>query len=512
MFKRSEEIYIPDIHENIKVEVKYVVLTSEQAIKQGWHFKKKSNDRICIKRYTGNNKNIIIPSEIGGYIVNEIRGNIFYRADIDVVEIPGSIKKIKGECFRQSKVKEIIIADGIKEIESGFAFSCQELVNVHLPATLLKIGNSAFSMCGNLRYINIPERCRHIGKYAFKGSGLEGFSYQDNDDTELNGTIFQNTPLDKNYKMILRKSPFESKEYSILLFGECSHGKGASDIKISGEKVRLGEFCVLSGYRNNCVLDFSECTEISVHKNAFEMSYNYDGSLTSSCIMQCRLIVPEGTKGCYFPECIDVKYSDGKKYNGYLTLKSCDDNKTVLYLNGSILPSYSVAYSTRTLEIKSDSPVRFEKYAVCIRELESVSVERWENVYHSSIPCSEIFSVCCTNLHRIEISGKHVYIPSENMIGYRLHQKLLKAFFIHKKNDEYLYWFDCTVVDALFSDNNISQKRKIIVACDVLRSTESLFEDISVYQKYLQTHKRYALILCDTLPDEYAEFLIEFLL
>ena len=61
MFKRSEEIYIPDIHQNIKVEVKYVVLTSEQAIKQGWHFKKKSNDRICIKRYTGNNKNIIIP-------------------------------------------------------------------------------------------------------------------------------------------------------------------------------------------------------------------------------------------------------------------------------------------------------------------------------------------------------------------------------------------------------------------------------------------------------------------
>ena len=130
-----------------------------------------------------------------------------------------------------------------------------------------------------------------------------------------------------------------------------------------------------------------------------------------------------------------MKYSDGKKYNGYLTLKSCDDNKTVLYLNGSILPSYSVAYSTRTLEIKSDSPVRFEKYAVCIRELESVSVERWENVYHSSIPCSEIFSVRCTNLHRIEISGKHVYIPSENMIGYRLHQKLLKAFFIHKKNE-----------------------------------------------------------------------------
>ncbi|MBP1564357.1 MAG: leucine-rich repeat protein [Oscillospiraceae bacterium] len=75
---------------------------------------------------------IIIPSEIGGYIVNEIRGNIFYRADIDVVEIPGSIKKIKGECFRQSKVKEIIIADGIKEIESGFAFSCQELVAVQI--------------------------------------------------------------------------------------------------------------------------------------------------------------------------------------------------------------------------------------------------------------------------------------------------------------------------------------------------------------------------------------------
>ena len=54
------------------------------------------------------------------------------------------------------------------------------------------------------------------------------------------------------------------------------------------------------------------------------------------------------------------------------------------------------------------------------------------------------------------------------------------------------------------------QKQRILLAADVMRSTDSLFPNQSHYARYLRTHQRYAMLLCRDLPDEYAAFLRRF--
>ena len=53
-------------------------------------------------------------------------------------------------------------------------------------------------------------------------------------------------------------------------------------------------------------------------------------------------------------------------------------------------------------------------------------------------------------------------------------------------------------------------RQKILLAADVLRSTPELFPKREMYRKYLLTHKRYALTLCKSLPQEYSAFLRDF--
>ena len=55
----------------------------------------------------------------------------------------------------------------------------------------------------------------------------------------------------------------------------------------------------------------------------------------------------------------------------------------------------------------------------------------------------------------------------------------------------------------------LPQRKRIAIAVDVLRSTPSLFPKREMYDTYLRNHLRYALIISDTLPEDYAVFLKE---
>ena len=46
-----------------------------------------------------------------------------------------------------------------------------------------------------------------------------------------------------------------------------------------------------------------------------------------------------------------------------------------------------------------------------------------------------------------------------------------------------------------------------MIAAAVLRSSPALFPNREMYANYLRTHKRYATLLSDKLPNEYAVFL-----
>lgn len=499
-FIKQEEIYFPDVPKyEIRVRVEKIELTCEQAYEQGWHFKIKSRKRIRITRYTGTEKDIVIPSKIGEYTVNELRRRLFFRAKIDSIKIPDTVKKVGASCLERSTVKTIFIDYGVLIIPERFAFSCQLLENVHLPITVCRIENCAFESCKKLKYISIPRNCRFIGHSVFARSGLEEFAYQPKcgEFSKINGDSFEFTPLEEKYKLILRTAPDQKNGYRIILVGRRANG-----VKLPGGKVFFGAHSLLSGYRDMGTLDFSQCTEIYADKNACQLSFRYDGKVCQK--INCNIIVPQGTIGVYFPESLSVTYPNGRKYDGYCSTVSKTEDSIILRKHTEFLPAYSILCSEKNVFIHTQKWANFEQYAVCSKDIEHIS---FSNLHRGE---GELFAPYCEALHRVEWSEKFVQISSSKLIGKQLHDKLLKAF-VGRNIGGNVYIFDGSVIDRLFSDYDrkptISQKKRILIAVDVLQSTGSLFPNREMYKRYLQTHKRYALILRNELPQEYANFL-----
>lgn len=109
---------------------------------------------------------------------------------------------------------------------------------------------------------------------------------------------------------------------------------------------------------------------------------------------------------------------------------------------------------------------------------------------------------CCTNLRCVEWGGNKVYLPSE-VIEMFWQEDLLKAFTCKNGKDI----FDSTQFAQVFSWRFQNQRTRIVLAVDVMWSTPSLFPDREIYRKYLDNHRKYALIICDELPEDYSAFL-----
>lgn len=497
---KQEEMYIPDVPENVPVQVEHIELTYAQAHEQGWHFKIKSRKRIRITRYTGTEKNIVIPSKIGEYTVNELRKSLFFRAQIDSIKIPDTVKKIGDRCLSQSTVREIIFDEGVLAIPKEFAFSCQLLEHVHLPNTLCRIENCAFENCKKLKYLTIPRNCSYIGHYVFARSSLEGFAYLYRKFAKISGDSFESTPIEKKHKLILCSEPNKDIGYHILLVCRNAH-----NVKLPEGKARLENHSLLSGYRNIDTLDFSRCSEIHTDLEAFQLNYNYNGMVYNT--INCRIIVPQGTTGSYFPGSVNVTYPNGRKYDGFCLTVSRSEDSITLRKNTEFLPAYSICCKEKEVIIHTHKWTYFEQHAVCSRDIEHISfsyLHRGEG---------ELFAPCCESLHHVEWNETAAFIPSSKLIGKPIHEKLLKAF-VGRNIGGIVYVFDGSMIDRVFFDYDstpgISQKKRILIAVDVLRSTSSLFKNRESYNRYLQTHKRYALILCKSLPQEYADFLKKF--
>lgn len=104
---------------------------TEQEIREGWS----DEDGV---RYSADGKKLLYSTRKSG--------NTIYRSSV-----------------RQYKVKSgtIVICDN--------AFESGDLETIELPDTIVRIGNSAFSGCRNLRQINVPNKVKYFGERVFNG-------------------------------------------------------------------------------------------------------------------------------------------------------------------------------------------------------------------------------------------------------------------------------------------------------------------------------------------------------
>lgn len=149
-----------------------------------------------VSGYTGNAKEVKIPSTYKGIAVKSIGWNAFlYCENLTSVVIPDSITSIGQSafqgCYALTEIiipknvtyigsqafdgcrglTNIIVPDGVTAIESYTFLNCSNLENVKLPNGVTYIENQAFYGCSSLKNIEIPNSVTYIGFGAFANCG-----------------------------------------------------------------------------------------------------------------------------------------------------------------------------------------------------------------------------------------------------------------------------------------------------------------------------------------------------
>ena len=101
---------------------------------------------VSITGYTGDEKEIIIPSHINDLPVVSIESCAFKGKCLESVSIPYTVKSIGYWAFYQNRISSLKLEEGLEIIKGG-AFLCNPLKNFTLPDSVKSIGWGAFPKC-----------------------------------------------------------------------------------------------------------------------------------------------------------------------------------------------------------------------------------------------------------------------------------------------------------------------------------------------------------------------------
>ena len=160
--------------------------TSENAIKQNiipvsdLEYKTNEDGDITITRYTGHDKNVIIPTQIEGKNVTQIGKSAFHNnKTIESVEISKYITLIDQQAFEKCiSLVKISFPQGLKTIGHGAFLDCEHLSSINLPDSLTFIGNRAFANCTSLKNVKIPNGITYLNDEAFLNAGIESIDFE----------------------------------------------------------------------------------------------------------------------------------------------------------------------------------------------------------------------------------------------------------------------------------------------------------------------------------------------
>ena len=95
-------------------------------------------------------------------------GNYVFSWDENLtkIELPPSLQEVGAYSFYKSNIKSITLNEGLSNIIQG-AFAGTYIEKVHIPGSVKKIGDEAFSTCHNLKEINFGNGVKQLGNYVF---------------------------------------------------------------------------------------------------------------------------------------------------------------------------------------------------------------------------------------------------------------------------------------------------------------------------------------------------------
>jgi hypothetical protein len=101
-------------------------------------------------------RNITLPAGL-----KAIGEGAFMESGITSINIP-AVEIFLKNVFENSKLRSIVIAEGVTEMGGGAFTRCSDLTSVTLPSTIRIMGDNPFAVCPSLTTINIPESVKEI--------------------------------------------------------------------------------------------------------------------------------------------------------------------------------------------------------------------------------------------------------------------------------------------------------------------------------------------------------------
>jgi len=169
--EETETILESTVEEELtEITEETTLLNEESEISRNYEYGILSDsDSIYIKKYIGNEENVIVPSEIDGKKVTRIEWEAFRGCrSLISITLPEGITSIGWGAFSGcSSLTEITIPEGITSIGYETFYGCSSLTEIILPEGITSIGVDAFYGCSSLTEIILPEGITSIGNYAF---------------------------------------------------------------------------------------------------------------------------------------------------------------------------------------------------------------------------------------------------------------------------------------------------------------------------------------------------------
>ncbi len=183
---------------------------------------------VVLTKYNGNDKKVVVPSEIDGKAIVKIEGTFYNNQSIEEVILPEGITIIGEQAFYGcTKLKNIILPKST-EIIDDYAFAYCGIKEIILPANTHYINEGAFLGCSNLTAIEshaepitMDGKALFIGQRAFEDSKIRAIKtkytplYYDNSftgvchftDSSINYAIYKSDFLNTIVEPLRNASP-----------------------------------------------------------------------------------------------------------------------------------------------------------------------------------------------------------------------------------------------------------------------------------------------------------------
>lgn len=119
-------------------------------------------------RYGEFEENVIIPEEIEGLPVTAVGDRAFLRSAFSTVQIPDSVERIGDGAFTGcGNLTEIQFPSALTSIGNSAFSGCLSLTEVRIPDSVTELGDSIFYNCQNLKKAVLPSQTEKIPDWTF---------------------------------------------------------------------------------------------------------------------------------------------------------------------------------------------------------------------------------------------------------------------------------------------------------------------------------------------------------